>query len=118
MSKAIFTVLMLCASNLFMSYAWYGVLKDFKDHNWFIAVLAGWGVAFIEYMILVPANRMGHQVLNVPQLKIMQEVISLSIFIPFAIFYLKEKWNWNFLWAGFCLLGAVYFMFCRGGNVH
>ena len=94
MSKAIFTVLMLCASNLFMSYGWYGVLKDFKDHNWFIAVLAGWGIAFIEYMILVPANRMGHQVLNVPQLKIMQEV-----------------------WAGFCLLGAVYFMFFRGGNV-
>ena len=116
MQKTLITVLMLCLSNLFMTYAWYGVLHDFKNRPWFLAVLAGWGVAFIEYVILVPANRLGAQVLNVPQLKIMQEVITLSIFIPFAIFYLKEKWNWNFLWAGCCLLGAVYFMFFRGAT--
>ena len=113
MSNITKTVFMLMASNLFMTYAWYGVLHDFKNRHWFIAVLAGWSVAFIEYMILVPANRIGAQALNVPQLKILQEVISLSVFIPFALFYLREKWNWNFLWAGICLLGAVYFMFVR-----
>ena len=113
MSNITKTVFMLMASNLFMTYAWYGVLHDFKNRHWFIAVLAGWSVAFIEYMILVPANRIGAQALNVSQLKILQEVISLSVFIPFALFYLREKWNWNFLWAGICLLGAVYFMFVR-----
>ena len=113
MSNVVKTVFMLMASNLFMAYAWYGVLHDFKNRHWFIAVLAGWSVAFIEYVILVPANRIGAQSLTVPQLKILQEVISLSVFIPFALFYLKEKWTWNFLWAGICLLGAVYFMFVR-----
>ena len=113
MSAIVKTVFMLMASNLFMTYAWYGVLHDFKNRHWLIAVLVGWSVAFMEYSIVVPANRIGVQALSVPQLKILQEVISLSIFMPFALFYLKEKWNWNFLWAGCCLLGAVYFMFVR-----
>jgi len=107
------TALMLIASNLFMTYAWYGVLHDFRNRPWLVAVLAGWLVAFFEYMMQVPANRIGVQVFSVPQLKIMQEVISLGVFIPFSLLYLREKWSWNFVWAGLCLLGAVYFMFFR-----
>ena len=105
------TVVLLIASNIFMTYAWYGHLRDLKDHPWYIAALVSWGIALFEYLIQVPANRIGNQVMNVGQLKILQEVISLSVFVPFAWLYLKEKPNWDYLWAAFCLLGAAFFVF-------
>ena len=97
-----------------MTYAWYGHLNKLNDKKWFIAAFISWGIALFEYLLQVPANRIGHAGgLSLAQLKIMQEVITLSVFIPFALFFMKEKWNWNFLWAGFCMLGAVYFMFFK-----
>ncbi|NMA41758.1 MAG: DMT family protein [Oligosphaeraceae bacterium] len=111
MPKLFQTLLLLFCSNMFMTYAWYGHLRHFKHRAWILAVLASWGIAFFEYLLQVPANRIGNQVLSVSQLKIIQEAISLSVFVPFAIFFLGEKWNWNFLWASFCLLLAVFFIF-------
>lgn len=111
MSPTLLTVIMLTASNVFMTIAWYGHLQDFKNKAWWIAALVSWGIALFEYLIQVPANRIGNQVMNVGQLKILQEVISLSVFVPFAWFYLKEKPNWDYLWAAFCLLGAAFFVF-------
>ena len=107
------TVILLICSNCFMTMAWYGHLKNMSSKPWFIAALASWGIALFEYLLQVPANRFGHEVMSVAQLKILQEVITLSVFVPFSLFYLREKWNWNFLWAGLCMLGAVYFMFFR-----
>lgn len=107
------TILLLVASNVFMTFAWYGHLHNLSDRKWYIAALASWAIALFEYLLQVPANRIGAQVVSVAHLKIMQEAITLSVFVPFALFYLKEKWNWNFLWAGLCMLGAVYFMFRR-----
>ena len=111
MPKLLQTVLLLCCSNLLMTFAWYGLLKDMKDKHFVIAALVSWGIAFFEYMFLVPANRIGSSVYTISQLKILQECISLSVFVPFALFYLKEKWNWNFLWASCCIVGAVFFIF-------
>lgn len=105
------TMLLLCCSNIFMTVAWYGHLKNLADKPWYIAALLSWSIAFFEYMLMVPANRIGHTVLTVGQLKIMQEVITLTVFIPFALFYLKEPFKWDYVWAGCCMLGAVYFMF-------
>jgi uncharacterized protein len=105
------TIGLLSLSNVFMTFAWYAHLRDMKDKPWIIAAFVSWGIALFEYLIQVPANRLGHQVMNVSQLKILQEVISLTVFVPFAIFFLKEKITWNYLAAGFCLAGAVYFMF-------
>ena len=105
------TIALLCCSNLFMTFAWYAHLKDLKDKPWIVAALLSWGIALFEYLLQVPANRIGHQVMSVGQLKILQEVITLAIFVPFAIWYLKEKLTWDYLWAGLCLLGAVYFVF-------
>ena len=105
------TVLLLICSNAFMTYAWYGHLKFLKESFWFWAVLASWGIAFFEYTLQVPANRIGARVLSVPQLKIIQEVIALSVFIPFSIFVLKQKISMNYLWACLCVLGAVFFVF-------
>src|SRR3989338_2632732 len=105
------TVVLLTASNVFMTFAWYGHLKHFNSSPWWIAALVSWGIALFEYLLQVPANRIGHEVMNVAQLKILQEVITLSVFVPFAIFYMKEKITLDFLWAGLCLLGAVFFMF-------
>ena len=103
---------LLILSNCFMTFAWYGHLKDLSGKPWFIAVLVSWGIAFFEYMLQVPANRLGHAGhLEVAQLKIMQEVIALGVFVPFSIFYLKESLRWNFLWAALCMAGAVYFIF-------
>ena len=107
------TILLLTASNVFMTFAWYGHLHNLNHRKWYIAALVSWGIALFEYLLQVPANRIGVQVVSVAHLKILQEVIALSVFVPFALFYLKEKWNWNFLWAGMCMLGAVYFMFRR-----
>ena len=94
-----------------MTFAWYGLLGPMKNKVWILAVLASWGIAFFEYMLMVPANRLGSTVLSLPQLKIMQEAISLSVFVPFAIFVAKEHLGWNYLWAGLCITGAVYFIF-------
>lgn len=105
------TVLMLTLSNFFMTYAWYGHLKTFKDSRWWIAALASWLVALLEYLIQVPANRLGHQSLSVGQLKIIQEVISLSVFVPFAVLYLRENLSWNYFYACMCMMAAVWFVF-------
>jgi uncharacterized protein (DUF486 family) len=105
------TVGLLCISNVFMTFAWYAHLKELINKPWFIAVLVSWGIALFEYIFQVPANRMGFTVLNVAQLKILQEVITLSVFVPFAIFYLKQPLKLDYLWAAFCILGAVYFVF-------
>lgn len=105
------TVLLLLLSNIFMTFAWYAHLKELSGKPWIVAALVSWGVALFEYLFQVPANRIGYQVLNVGQLKVMQEVITLSVFVPFALFYLKEPLKLDYLWAGLCLLGAVFFMF-------
>jgi len=94
-----------------MTFAWYAHLKDLKDKTWFIAALISWGIAFFEYMLQVPANRIGSQVFTLPQLKIIQEVITLSVFLPFAVFFMKEKVSWNYAGAALCLGGAVFFIF-------
>ena len=114
MTPTIRTILLLICSNVFMTFAWYGHLRNMNDKKWYIATLVSWGIALFEYLLQVPANRIGRAGgLSVAQLKIMQEVITLSVFIPFCLFIMKEKWNWNFVWAGLCMLGAVYFMFFR-----
>jgi len=105
------TVLLLSLSNIFMTFAWYAHLKELSHKPWIIAALVSWGIAFFEYMLQVPANRIGFTVLSVGQLKILQEVITLSVFVPFALFYLKEPLKLDYLWAGLCILGAVYFIF-------
>jgi hypothetical protein len=105
------TAVLLVLSNLFMTVAWYAHLKHLSDRPWWIAALLSWGVALFEYLLQVPANRIGYTRLTLPQLKIMQEVITLAVFAPFAVLYMKAPLSWNYLWAGFCLLGAVYFIF-------
>ncbi len=107
----VWTTTLLIASNVFMTFAWYAHLKNLGDKPWYIAALVSWGIALFEYLLQVPANRIGFTELNLGQLKIMQEVIALAVFVPFAIFYMHEKLSLNYLWAGLCLLGAVYFMF-------
>lgn len=107
----IVTIFMLVLSNVFMTFAWYAHLKNLSSASWFIAAVVSWGIAFFEYMIQVPANRIGYTVFSLPQLKIMQEVIALSVFIPFVTLYMGKPLTLNFLWASICLLGAVYFMF-------
>jgi uncharacterized protein (DUF486 family) len=105
------TVALLLCSNIFMTFAWYAHLKELQHKPWLVAALASWGIALFEYLFQVPANRIGHQVLSVGELKILQEVITLSVFVPFAALYLKEPLKLDYLWAGLCLLGAVFFMF-------
>jgi uncharacterized protein (DUF486 family) len=105
------TILLLIASNVFMTFAWYGHLKNLAHHPWYVAALVSWGIALFEYLLQVPANRIGAQQYSVGQLKIIQEVITLSVFVPFAVFYMREPLKLDYLWAGLCLVGAVYFMF-------
>jgi uncharacterized protein (DUF486 family) len=105
------TVLLLIASNVFMTFAWYAHLKDLKAKPWLVAVFASWGIALFEYLLQVPANRIGHEKYSVGQLKILQEVITLSVFVPFAVLYIKEPIKLDYLWAALCLCGAVYFVF-------
>lgn len=105
------TVVLLVLSNVFMTFAWYAHLKELSAKPWFVAAFISWGVALFEYLLQVPANRIGHTQLSVPQLKIMQEVITLSVFVPFSLMYLKEPLKLDYLWAGLCLCGAAYFMF-------
>ena len=105
------TILLLICSNVFMTFAWYGHLKNLSNKPWYLAALLSWAIAFFEYMLMVPANRIGHTVMSVGQLKIMQEVITLTVFVPFALLYLKEPFKMDYVYAGLCMLGAVYFMF-------
>ena len=105
------TALLLVCSNLFMTFAWYGHLKNMSSKPWWTAALVSWGIALFEYLIQVPANRIGFQAMSLAQLKIMQEVITLSVFVPFSLLYMKEGFKLDFVWAGLCLVGAVYFMF-------
>jgi len=111
MRSEITTVLLLAASNVFMTIAWYGHLRNMRDRPWFVAALVSWGIALFEYLLQVPANRIGHRVMTVPQLKILQEAITLTVFVPFAILFLREKPRLDFLWASLCMMGAVYFVF-------
>jgi uncharacterized protein len=111
LSPTLTTILLLVMSNIFMTFAWYGHLKHLKGSAIFVAIFVSWGIAFFEYMLMVPANRIGSTVFSLAQLKILQEVITLSVFIPFAVFYMKEPFKLNYVYAGICLLGAVYFMF-------
>jgi uncharacterized protein (DUF486 family) len=115
MSITLQTVVLLAISNVFMTFAWYAHLKDLSHKPWYIAALISWGIALFEYLVQVPANRIGHQALSLPQLKIIQEVITLSVFVPFAVWYMKQPVRMDFLWAALCMCGAVYFMF-RGGS--
>lgn len=105
------TGLLLAASNVFMTFAWYAHLKNLSDRPWWIAALVSWGIALFEYLLQVPANRIGHAELNLAQLKILQEVITLSVFVPFAMFYMQQPVKLDYLWAALCILGAVYFIF-------
>lgn len=105
------TVLLLVISNVFMTFAWYSHLKELNARPWYVAALASWGVALFEYLFQVPANRIGHGQFSVGQLKIMQEVITLTVFVPFSALYLREPIKLDYLWAGLCLCGAVYFVF-------
>lgn len=105
------TTLLLMCSNVFMTFAWYAHLKDLSGKPWFIAALISWGVALAEYMLQVPANRIGYTKFDLGQLKILQEVIALSVFVPFAVLYMKEPLKLNYLWAALCICGAVFFIF-------
>jgi uncharacterized protein (DUF486 family) len=105
------SALMLAASNVFMTFAWYAHLKNLSAKPWWIAALLSWGIALFEYLLQVPANRIGFSALSLPQLKIMQEVITLVVFVPFAIFYMDQPVKLDYLWAALCILGAVYFVF-------
>jgi uncharacterized protein (DUF486 family) len=112
MSKAhILSVVLLACSNVFMTFAWYGHLRNMNNKPWIVAAIASWLIAFFEYLLQVPANRIGFTVMNIGQLKVLQEVITLAVFVPFAIFYMNQPLKLDYLWAGFCLVGAVYFVF-------
>ena len=101
-----------------MTFAWYGHLKNLNHKPWILAALVSWGIAFFEYLLQVPANRIGHQVMNVGQLKILQEIITLAVFVPFSIFFMKEEINYDYLWAGLCLLGAVFLCLGQESSVY
>ncbi|HEX7047267.1 MAG TPA: DMT family protein [Gammaproteobacteria bacterium] len=105
------TIILLTASNVFMTFAWYAHLKNLSHKPWIIAALLSWGIAFFEYLLQVPGNRAGYTVMTLPQLKILQEVIALTVFVPFLLFYMRQPLKLDYLWAGLCLLGAVYFIF-------
>ena len=105
------TAVLLIMSNFFMTVAWYAHLRNLGDKKWYIAAIVSWGIAFFEYMIQVPANRIGYTALSLSQLKIMQEIITLSVFVPFAILYMHQPLKLNYLWAALCILGAAYFIF-------
>lgn len=111
MRSMLTSVALLGLSNIFMTFAWYAHLKELSHKPWIVAALVSWAIALFEYLLQVPANRIGYTVMSVGQLKILQEVITLTVFVPFAVFYLKEPLKLDYLWAGLCILGAVYFVF-------
>jgi uncharacterized protein len=110
-SPALTCGLMLLASNVFMTFAWYAHLKELSAKPWWIAALASWGIALFEYLLMVPANRIGYTEMTLPQLKILQEAITLAVFVPFAILYMNQPLKLDYLWASLCIMGAVYFAF-------
>jgi uncharacterized protein (DUF486 family) len=105
------TALLLTASNVFMTFAWYGHLKSLNTKPWYIAAFVSWGIALFEYLLQVPANRIGYTQMSLPQLKMLQEVITLTVFVPFAMYYMQKPLKLDYLWAGLCMLGAIYFVF-------
>jgi uncharacterized protein (DUF486 family) len=105
---------LLACSNVFMTFAWYAHLRNLSGRPWYVAAIVSWGIALFEYLLQVPANRIGYTQLSLAQLKILQEVITLGVFVPFAVFYMRQPLKWDYLWAALCIVGAVYFMF-RGG---
>ncbi len=111
MRPVLLTILLLTLSNVFMTFAWYAHLKELSHKPWLVAALASWGIAFFEYLLQVPGNRIGYTVMSVAQLKVLQEVVTLSVFVPFALLYLKEPLKLDYLWAALCILGAVFFIF-------
>ena len=111
LSPGVICGLLLVASNVFMTFAWYAHLKNLADKPWWIAALVSWGIALFEYLLMVPANRIGFTELSLPQLKILQEAITLSVFVPFAILYMNQPVKLDYLWAALCIMGAVYFVF-------
>jgi uncharacterized protein len=111
MPAAARTVVLLTLSNVFMTYAWYGHLRTLADRKWYVAVVLSWGIAFFEYLLQVPANRVGFKVMTLPQLKLLQEVITLCVFVPFATYYMRQQMRLDYLWAALCVMGAVYFVF-------
>lgn len=112
MSTTVFqTVLLLTCANVFMTFAWYGHLRHLQHSPWYAAAVVSWGIALFEYLLQVPANRIGVTTLSLPQLKILQEAITLLVFVPFSVLYMRETVDWDFLWAGLCIMGAVYFIF-------
>ena len=108
------TTLLLIASNVFMTFAWYAHLRNLGNRAWYVAAVLSWGIALFEYLLQVPANRIGYTQMSLAQLKILQEAITLGVFVPFAVLYMRQPLKWDYLWAGLCIIGAVYFMF-RGG---
>ena len=110
------TTLLLIASNVFMTFAWYAHLRNLSGRPWYIAAFVSWGIALFEYLLQVPANRIGYTALTLPQLKMLQEIITLAVFVPFAVYYMKQPVKLDYLWAAICMVGAVYFMF-RGYRV-
>jgi hypothetical protein len=108
------SILLLVMSNVFMTFAWYAHLKNLSGSPWYVAALVSWGIAFFEYMLQVPANRIGYTVMTLPQLKILQEVITLAVFVPFVVYYMRQPLKLDYLWAALCMLGAVYFIFREG----
>ena len=111
MNPIVRTVVLLTLSNVFMTFAWYAHLKNLAQKPWIVAALVSWGIALFEYLLQVPANRVGYTVLTLPQLKILQEVITLSVFVPFVMIYMRQPLKLDYLWAALCILGAVYFVF-------
>jgi uncharacterized protein (DUF486 family) len=111
MSVLVRTVVLLIISNTFMTFAWYAHLRNLNDRKWYVAALASWGIALFEYLFQVPANRIGYTQYSLGQLKVLQEVITLSVFVPFALYYMQQPLKLDFLWAALCMVGAVYFMF-------
>ena len=109
------TTLLLVCSNVFMTFAWYAHLRNLSARPWYVAAIVSWGIALFEYLLQVPANRLGYTQLSLAQLKILQEVVTLGVFVPFAVFYMRQPLKWDYLWAALCIVGAVYFMF-RGGT--
>ena len=111
MPPIVTTVILLVLSNIFMTFAWYAHLRNLSGHPWYVAAFVSWGIAFFEYMLQVPANRIGHAVMDLSKLKILQEVITLTVFVPFLMMYMRQPFKLDYLWAAVCVMGAVYFVF-------
>ena len=117
-SVVVRTTLLLICSNVFMTFAWYAHLRNLSGRPWYVAAIVSWGIALFEYLLQVPANRIGYTQMSLAQLKILQEVITLGVFVPFAVLYMRQPLKWDYVWAGLCIVGAVYFMFRSGGGGH